>query len=206
MGSRRGRMGWGRIRTGSILEIVNDNMPFLLDSIMGELSEQGLDVRLVVHPVFAIERDTTGSLIGFSGEGAPTGAARRESFIHIHTERVEDEARRAALVQSIEQALADVRVSVEAWRPMRARVGEVVADMRSNPPQLPVDEVAEAVQFLEWLLADNFTFLGVREYSFPPGGGEGEPEFETGPAILRAHDARLLRGGHEVVAVPPETL
>ena len=206
MQSRGGPIGSERLRTVSILEIVNDNMPFLLDSIMGELTEQGLDVRLVVHPVFAIERDTKGSLIGFSGEGAPTGAARRESFIHIHTERVEDEARRAALVPSIEQALADVRVSVEDWRPMRARVGEVIADMRGNPPQLPVDEVAEAVQFLEWLLADNFTFLGVREYSFPPGGGEVEPKFETGLGILRAHDVRILRRGHEFVAITPEIL
>jgi glutamate dehydrogenase len=206
MESRSGPIGSERIRAISIVEIVNDNMPFLLDSIMGELTEQGLDVRLVVHPVFAIERDATGSLIGFSGEGAPAGPARRESFIHIHTERVEDEARRAALVQSIEQALADVRVSVEDWRPMRARVGEVIADMRSNPPQLPVGEVAEAVQFLEWLLADNFTFLGVREYAFPPGGGEVEPKFETGLGILRAREVRILRRGREFVAITPEIL
>ena len=206
MESRSGPIGSERIRAISIVEIVNDNMPFLLDSIMGELTEQGLDVRLVVHPVFAIERDTTGSLIGFSGEGAPAGPARRESFIHIHTERVEDEARRAALVQSIEQALADVRVSVEDWRPMRAGVGEVIADMRSNPPQLPVGEVAEAVQFLEWLLADNFTFLGVREYAFPPGGGEVEPKFETGLGILRAREVRILRRGREFVAITPEIL
>src|SRR5216684_6032651 len=105
MQSRSGPIGSERMRTVSILEIVNDNMPFLLDSIMGELTEQGLDVRLVVHPVFSVERDTAGSLIGFSGEGTPTAAGQRESFIHIHTERVDDAPRRAALVQSIEQAL-----------------------------------------------------------------------------------------------------
>src|SRR5262249_14416397 len=157
-----------------------------------------IDVRLVVHPVFSIERDTTGTLIGFSGEGTPSGAAQRESFIHIHTERVEDEARRAALVQSIQQTLADVRGSVMDWRTMLARVREVVAEMRSSPPQLPVDEVAEAVQFLEWLTADNFTFLGVREYTFPPGG-EVEPKFETGLGILRAREVRILRRGREFV-------
>ena len=206
MQSRNGQIGSERIRTVSILEIVNDNMPFLLDSIMGELTEQDLDVRLVVHPVFAIERDTTGSLIGFYGEAASSAAAQRESFIHIHAERVEDEARRAALVQSIEQALADVRVSVEDWRPMLGRVREVIADMRSNPPPLPVDEVAEAVQFLEWLTADNFTFLGVREYAFPSEGGEVEPKFETGLGILRARDVRILRRGHEFVTITPEIL
>ena len=206
MQSRNGPIGSERIRTVSILEIVNDNMPFLLDSIMGELTEQDLDVRLVVHPVFAIERDTAGSLIGFYGEAASSAAAQRESFIHIHAERVEDEARRAALVQSIEQALADVRVSVEDWRPMLGRVREVIPDMRSNPPPLPVDEVAEAVQFLEWLTADNFTFLGVREYAFPSEGGEVEPKFETGLGILRARDVRILRRGHEFVTITPEIL
>jgi glutamate dehydrogenase len=201
-----GSVGSEHIGKVSILEIVNDNMPFLLDSIMGELTEHGIDVRLVVHPIFSIERDTAGSLIGFSGEDTPTGAMQRESFIHVHTERIEDEARRARLVQPIEQTLADVRVSVADWRAMVARVREVVAEMRSNPPQLPVDEVAEAVQFLEWLTADNFTFLGVREYAFPPGGGEVEPKFETGLGILRARDVRILRRGREFVAITPEIL
>ena len=60
---------------------------------MGELTEQGLDVRLVLHPIFTVERDHTGALIGFRGDGPAVGAARRESFIHIHVERIEDEAR-----------------------------------------------------------------------------------------------------------------
>jgi NAD-specific glutamate dehydrogenase len=56
-------------------------MPFLLDSVMGELTEQGLDVRLVLHPIFTVERDHTGALIGFRGDGPAVGAAQRESFI-----------------------------------------------------------------------------------------------------------------------------
>ncbi len=62
--------------------------------------------------------------------------------------------------------LADVRLAVSDWRPMMARVNDVLADLKVNPPPLPVDEVAEAVQFLEWLVANNFTFLGVRDYVF----------------------------------------
>src|SRR5262249_54313584 len=206
MRSARGAAGSEHIGKISILEIVNDNMPFLLDSIMGELTEHGVDVRLVVHPIFSIERDSAGGLVGFSGEATPSGAAQRESFIHIHTERVEDEAQRVALVDSIEQTLTDVRVSVMDWRTMLARVREILAEMRSSPPQLPADEVAEAVQFLEWLTADNFTFLGVREYTFPPGGGEVEPKFETGLGILRARDVRILRRGREFVTITPEIL
>jgi glutamate dehydrogenase len=204
MQSRQGVGGSDHIRTISVLEIANDNMPFLVDSIMGELTEQGVEVLLVAHPVFAVERDAGGNLIGFSGDGSPSGAAQRESFIHIHTERVEDEARRAAVVQAIERTLADVRVSVQDWRPMLERARAAIAELRGNPPRLPADEVAEAVEFLEWLTADNFTFLGVREYAFPPGGGEVEPKFETGLGILRAREVRVLRRGREFVMITPE--
>src|SRR5262245_6165686 len=146
--SRAGPLGAERIKAVSVLEIVNDDMPFLLDSVLGELNEQGIAVRLVVHPVVTVERDAGGVLVAFRGEAPASGAATRESFIHIHTERIEDEARRAEIVRSLEQVLAEVRVCVQDWRPMLARVNEVVAELKQSPPPLPVDEVAEAVQFL----------------------------------------------------------
>src|SRR6202521_2212681 len=204
--SRNGPMGAERIKSISVIEIVNDDMPFLLDSVMGELTEQGIEVRLVVHPIFSIERDRVGTLVGFHGDGPAIGAARRESFIHIHVERVDDEARRAEIVRALEQVLADVRVCVQDWRPMMSRVAEVIAELRNNPPDLPVDEIAEAVQFLEWLVANNFTFLGVREYGFAAGSGEIEPKFETGMGILRAHDVFVLRRGTELVSMTPEIM
>jgi glutamate dehydrogenase len=202
--SRPGPIGAERIRSVSILEVVNDDMPFLLDSIMNELTEQGIEVRLVVHPIFTIERDTAGTLVGFRGDGPAVGIALRESFIHIHAERIEDTARQAEVVQALTQTLAEVRVCVQDWRPTLTRVGEVVADIRNNPPALPVDEVAEAVQFLEWLLANNFTFLGVREYAFGGPDGAIEPLFETGLGILRAREVQVLRRGTEAVVVTPE--
>jgi glutamate dehydrogenase len=204
--SRPGPIGAEHIKTVSIIEIVNDDMPFLLDSVMHELTELGIEVRLVVHPIFTVERDNAGALIGFRGDALAVGAARRESFIHIHVERIEDELRRAQVVRALELVLADVRVVVQDWRPMLTRVGELVADIRNNPPQLSVDEVAEAVQFLEWLLANNFTFLGVREYAFPGAEGEIEPKYETGLGILRAREVRVLRRGTELVSITPEIM
>src|SRR4051794_6616346 len=106
--------GGERLKQISVLEIVNDDMPFLVDSVMGELSEQGVDIHLVVHPVFPVARDDAGRLTGFGA--AAGGAAQRESFIHIHIERIEDAARRSALIGAIEKVLADVRVSVHDWR------------------------------------------------------------------------------------------
>jgi glutamate dehydrogenase len=204
--SRPGPIGAEHIKTVSIVEIVNDDMPFLLDSIMNELTELGVEVRLVVHPIFTVERDNAGSLIGFRGDAAAVGAAQRESFIHIHVERIEDELRRAQVVRALELVLADVRVVVQDWRPMLTRVGELIADIRNHPPHLTVDEVAEAVQFLEWLLANNFTLLGLREYAFPGAEGEIEPKYETGRGILRAREVRVLRRGRELVSITPEIM
>jgi glutamate dehydrogenase len=175
-----------RLRTTSVLDIVNDDMPFLVDSVLGELAERGVDIRLVVHPVFAVERDGAGHLVSFQGTGPATGGALRESFIHVHVERIDDEARRAEIVRAIADLLGDARAAVQDWRAMKARVGEVIAELKANPPPLPVGEIAEAVQFLEWLIADNFTFLGIRNYQFSAGGDALEPIFATGLGIMRA--------------------
>jgi glutamate dehydrogenase len=203
--SRPGPMGAERIRSVSIIEMINNNMPFLLDSVMAELTQQGVDVRLVLHPIFTVERDQTGALIGFRGDGPAVGAALRESFIHVHVERIEDEARQAQILEAIGAVLADVRVCVQDWRPMMSRVGEVIADIKNNPPPLPVEEIAEATQFLEWLVANNFTFLGVREYRLT-AHQDYEPVFESGLGILRNPEVRVLRRGSELVSITPEIM
>jgi glutamate dehydrogenase len=203
--SRGGPIGAERIKSVSIIEIINDDMPFLLDSIMGELTEQGVDVRFVLHPIFTVERDAVGSLVAFRGEGSAVGAARRESFIHIHVERIEDQARQAKIVEALVQAIGDVRVCVLDWRPMLARVSEVIAEIKNNPPPLPVDEIAEATQFLEWLVANNFTFLGLREYVL----SEDAQDYEQRPGslgILRDPNVHVLRRGSELVSITPEIM
>src|SRR5258708_26836997 len=81
--------GDGRLGSVSVIEILNDDKPFLLDSTMGELADQGLVVQLVAHPVLTVGRDPDSRLMDLSPDG------KRESFIHIHVERVDDEERRA---------------------------------------------------------------------------------------------------------------
>ncbi|MFL6934498.1 MAG: NAD-glutamate dehydrogenase [Xanthobacteraceae bacterium] len=201
-----GPVGAERIKAVSVLEIVNDDMPFLLDSVLGELNEQGIEVRLVVHPVFAVERDPDGVLRSFRGEGVPSATSVRESVIHIHTDRIDDAARRTEVVAALERVLADVRVCVADWKAMLARLQEVIAELKANPPPLSVDEVAEAVQFLEWLANDNFTFLGFRSYVLPDRERAFAPQFETGLGILRTPDVRVLRRGNELVSMTPEIM
>lgn len=187
----------------SLLEVINDDMPFLVDSVLSELSRQGLTVRLVAHPVVTVERGKSNELSAY-GPAHVSAAGKRESFIHVHIDRIDDPARRAEMVQSMEQVLADVRLAVTDWRAMLSRVTDVLTDLKANPPPLPVDEIAEAVQFLEWLVADNFTFLGVRDYAFTESEETLKPQYETGLGLLRNHGVEVLRRGSEVVTVTPE--
>jgi glutamate dehydrogenase len=189
-------------RTVAVLDIINDDMPFLLDSVVGELNQRGLDIRLLVHPVFAVERDSAGTLTAFKGVAKDGG--RHESFIHIHIEGVAEAARRAEVVRALEDVLAQVRVAVQDWRPMLEWLRAVIAELRANPPPLDAGEIAEAVQFLEWLAADNFTLLGARDYVFTGDADVLEPMFETGLGLLRSREVRPLLRWNQPLVITPE--
>ena len=189
-------------RTVAVLDIVNDDMPFLLNSVVGELNQRGLDIRLLVHPVFAVERDSAGTLTAF--KGAAKDGGRHESFIHIHIEGVAEAARRAEIVRALEDILAEVRVAVQDWRPMLDWLRAIIAELRANPPPLDAGEIAEGVQFLEWLAADNFTLLGARDYAFTGNTDVLEPMFETGLGLLRSRDVRPLQRWNQPLVITPE--
>jgi len=190
----------GPLKAISVIEVVNDDMPFLVDSVMGEIADRRLSVLLVSHPVLGVRRES-GKLVAL---GPPDAAgAARESFIHIHVEAIEAAAG-AELVAALEGVLGEVRLAVQDWRPMLDRVNGIVEELKSNPPPLPVDEISESIQFLRWLLADNFTFLGVRDYAVD--GSALEPAFESGLGIMRSRELRVLKRGNELLEVTPEIM
>ena len=130
--------GWQSTHT--IIEIVNDDMPFLVDSVTMEANRHGLTLHLIVHPLLAVVRDAGGTLTGLAAEGKD---ARRESFIHVEVDRTTDAARLDALAADVGRVLLDVRMAVEDWKKMKARLAEIVADLDARPPPLPADELAE---------------------------------------------------------------
>ncbi len=186
----------------AVLEIVNDDMPFLVDSVAAELNQRGLDIRLFVHPVFTVERDRAGKLVNF--KGAHTVGGLRESFIYVHVEAATDAERRQELVGALKDLLADVRDAVADWQPMLARIHAIIAELRKSPPPLAVEEIAEAIQFLEWTADDNFTLLGARDFVFRQSDEVLEPVFETGLGLLRSRDTQLLQRWNEPLAMTPE--
>src|SRR5476649_346508 len=91
----------------TVIEICNDDMPFLLDSVLGEIAAQGPTVRLVAHPMFTVERDKGGSLVAWKGEAPTKAKEQRESFIHIHIECI-DQERAAAMERALQVTLGEV--------------------------------------------------------------------------------------------------
>ncbi|MCX4823495.1 NAD-glutamate dehydrogenase [Streptomyces sp. NBC_01142] len=154
----------------SVVEVVTDDMPFLVDSVTNELSRQGRGIHVVIHPQVTVRRDVTGKLI----EVLPTEVARTgmphdalvESWIHVEIDRETDRADLKQITADLLRVLSDVREAVEDWEKMRDCALRISEELPSEPTadDLRDQEVDEARELLRWLSADHFTFLGYREY------------------------------------------
>ena len=191
----------------SVVELHNINKPFLVDSIMGEMQQAGLEIQLVLHPILSLSRDDENRLTGlYDRLETPPAGYQRESLIHVHVARIAGKTKRAELIERLDKVLGDVESVVEDWKPMLLRLEETIAIFKITPPPLPQDELDETVEFLRWLVDNNFTLLGMREYAFegPLDQGELKRTLRPGMGILRNPDVRVLRRGTELVTMTPE--
>ncbi|MGW7049383.1 NAD-glutamate dehydrogenase [Streptomyces avermitilis] len=199
----------------SVVEVVTDDMPFLVDSVTNELSRQGRGIHVVIHPQVVVRRDLTGKLIDVLAP-PPAGElphdAALESWIHVEIDRETDRADLKQITADLLRVLSDVREAVEDWEKMRDAALRMAEELPKEPTadDLRDQEVEEARELLRWLSADHFTFLGYREYELRgddslaavPGTGLGilrsdphhagddshpvSPSFERLPADARA--------------------
>src|SRR5579884_468576 len=169
--SAPGGDGWSSPRT--IIEIVNDDMPFLVDSVTAAINGADRSVHLVIHPIVTVARDLEGRLVEFD---PPTGTlALRESWMQIEITPEHASDCRDELAAALRRVLSDVRAAVTDWQPMRAALLSVVLDLSHRPPPLPAEDVAEVQEFLRWLDGNNFTLLGFRDYPFSAGAEAPPP-------------------------------
>ena len=194
--------GWSCGHT--VVEIVNDDMPFLVDSVTGWLTQKAIGLHQLIHPIIRVARDAKGELT----ELLPTESAegQAESVMHLQIDSQGGAADLAAIETGLKAALADVRAAVEDWPAMRARAAAILAELE-RAPGVPDDELAEARAFLGWLDANHFTYLGYREYAF--GGDAAEPGLGrvvegSGLGVLRDPDAAIFHPTTEAAALPPD--
>ncbi|GAA2798299.1 NAD-glutamate dehydrogenase [Streptomyces showdoensis] len=174
----------------SVVEVVTDDMPFLVDSVTNELSRQGRGIHVVIHPQVLVRRDVAGKLIEVVTEQPKGGLphdALVESWIHVEIDRETDKADLKQITADLLRVLSDVRETVEDWEKMRdaaLRIADTLPE-EPTPADLRPTEVEEARELLRWLSDDHFTFLGYREYELVNGDALSAVP-GTGLGILRA--------------------
>ncbi len=170
----------------TVVEIVTDDMPFLVDSVANVLQRRELPVQVVIHPVIAVRRDADGRLTDLLEAGAPKAGSIAESCMHFQVSAQPDEAL-PAIAQALAAVLDDVRAAVSDWSNMVARLTEVIAGIAQNPPPLPPHQIGEGRAFLEWIKDHHFTFLGYRAYDLVAEGGKDYLRYRegTGLGVLR---------------------
>ncbi|MFJ2021219.1 NAD-glutamate dehydrogenase [Streptomyces nodosus] len=188
--------------THSVVEVVTDDMPFLVDSVTNELSRQGRGIHVVIHPQFVVRRDVTGKLLEVLPE-APVGElphdAHIESWIHVEIDRETDRSDLKQITADLLRVLSDVREAVEDWEKMRDAALRMAEDLQKEdvPQDLPQAEIEEAGELLRWLAADHFTFLGYREYHLREDDSLAAVP-GTGLGILRADPQHAGDDSHPV--------
>jgi glutamate dehydrogenase len=160
--------GWDSPHT--VIQIVNDDMPFLVDTVSMTLAQRDIAIHVLGHPVFKLRRDPGGNMLAL-GEGTP------ESLMHVEIDRQTEADDLEHIRADIAAALADVRTCVSDWKPMREKLVEIAAALPARAMPVSDEGKREAQEFLQWAADDHFTFLGYREYEV--GTAEGE-------AVLRA--------------------
>jgi len=178
----------------TIVQVVNDDMPFLVDSITNELNRREIGVHLLAHPVMAVRRDLDGDLIEVAGEAGER--ARPESMMHLEIDRQADRAQLDDLAAALGRVLGEVRLAVEDWRALRQSCLDAFDDLVPSRSA----KLNEYEDFLHWLEANHFTFLGHRRYRYveepgQPGGLRYELVPGSALGILRRDDLRLFEQG-----------
>ena len=187
--------GWQSTHT--IVEIVTDDMPFIVDSVRMVVNRRGYTSHLVVHPVMRLRRgdgDRVEALLALDDEAEGSAV---EAVIRIETDRQTEQEALDAMGSEVLAALDDVRAAVEDWAAMREELRRSIADLRATPPPVDPEELEETCAFLEWIGNNHFTFLGFAAYGVERAGGgdSGGPdryvaEPGTGLGLLRDEGGR----------------
>lgn len=193
-------------KTQTVIEILNDDMPFLVDSVVAELGRQGINITRIIHPIINLKRDKKGSLSALASLEDKVSGYSSESFIHIEASRLPDLSGAEKLAADISGVLENVRYCVNDWAAMRAKISESVQAIKKTTKAFKKEEITEVCDFLDWLDARNFIFLGYIEYNFYDDKGNKSllvvPGSELG--VFRSDDDELKPKGLE--GLPPEVL
>ncbi len=159
----------GFVSEHTAIQIVQDDMPFLVDSVTMAINRSGRTAHWIVHPLLAVQRDDTGRILKAGSAASVHGDGTQEqSLILVECDRILNDTDRQALTDDLNQVLGDVRAVVNDWAPMLARLNKLCAESSQSASNAIKRE--EGIDFLLWLQDKHFTFLGARDYDLVRDG------------------------------------
>ena len=178
----------------TFIEIVNDDMPFLVNSVSAAVNRQGMAVHITVHPIIPVQRDTRGRIESIVKPG--DRESKMESFIRLAIDRETDPQQLKLLQREISKVLADVRAAVRDWQKMKLKMVETRGLLEFGPAGADETLRSESQALLDWMVDERFTFLGYREYALAKRGQQVllKPVPGAGLGIL----SNNKRGGHTI--------
>jgi glutamate dehydrogenase len=172
-----------RLSGSTVMQVVTDDRPFLVDSLTMEITRQGWTIRHLFHPQLVVTRDDEGNLVA-PGSGTAVGESWMTFIVYPPLGVAADELA-DRLVAGVDEVLDEVRVATDDWAAMRAQLGDAV-DLLGTSPSDQREDRDVARDILRWLLDDNFTLLGYREYTYDGTCYTAVPG--TGLGVLRASE------------------
>ena len=178
--------------THTVIELLNDDMPFLVDSLTAELSRLGLIIRETLHPILRVSRDKKGALQELGNDEK----LNSESLIHFEISALPSDITIASLKKDIEHVLENIRMAVSDWQAIMDKVSGNVTALTKAKSRFGDEDIQETTDFLRWLVERNFVFMGYAEYDFFDANGKEKLSAVKGSklGVLKINDDVSPRG------------
>lgn len=178
----------------TVIQLLNTDGPFLVDSISLLLAEANIAIRHLFHPVINVVRDKQGGLQQLLDPETEAGHSSccTESLIQVDVAHLtKDQIQR--LKKKILKALSVVRSAVKDWPAMQQQAKNAADMLSQKNSVVDQDTATEAADFIRWLADDHFIFLGYREYAVVGSGEDAilAAKPETGLGMLAKENAAV---------------
>lgn len=186
------RHGWESKHT--IVEIVVQDMPFLVDSVRIALTRHNITAHLLLHYPLQTKRDEKGNILDFAKLGRLSDATNQQTVFHIEIDRMTDPSAIEALKAELLSVMEDVSLAVQDWQPARQKLLDVIQSLPKTAGKASKEHIAEVTDFLNWLVKDNFTLLGYRSYDINPVKGDYQivAQKDSALGLMRRSEPRDL--------------
>lgn len=158
----------GELVPQTVVEVLNDNKPFLVDSVAGAINSLGYSIRLITHPVMQVERDSHNNIVKVLEWKETSKNGSYESLIRCEIPESLTEGKLKILESEISKSLKAVEEAVKDWLSMRERLKEIIQGLEKQNVPVSKEDLDEDIAFLKWIEDNHYTFLGFCEFSINP--------------------------------------